>query len=229
MEPTEAARNTRQEFLQAALDLFNKKGYDRTTIKDIIDAVGVSKGAFYHYFDCKEDIVTAIAREYSSRAIGIIKEVAQREDLNALEKINLVFQLVNQFKQERSHQRERIKGVFAEDGNLKMERKLFNQLKSQALRYFEEIVEGGIKEGLFTKTNQKEMAEFLLLTINNLNRSIEDLTREMTKEGEEYSSQELARALEERLVFYEEAFARILGLKEGEIHLKESYMERFLS
>jgi len=229
MTAQENVRDTRKEFLQAALDLFNQKGYEKTTIKDIIEAVGVSKGAFYHYFESKEDIIEAIAREYSNRAIGIIEGVTRREDLNAVEKINLVFRLINQYKEERTQQRERIRGAFSDDGNLKMERKLFNQLKGQALKYFEEIVETGIKEGLFAETNVKEMADFLLLTINNLNRSIEDLTWEMTGGEEQNDLGVLRIRMEEKLGFYEEAFERILEIKKGSIELKEPYMKRFLS
>ena len=47
-----------------ALELFYKKGYENTTIKDIIEEIGVSKGAFYHYFESKEDVIVAIAKEF---------------------------------------------------------------------------------------------------------------------------------------------------------------------
>ena len=41
------------EFVDAAIALMSQKGYESTTIQDIIDEVGVSKGAFYHYFSSK--------------------------------------------------------------------------------------------------------------------------------------------------------------------------------
>lgn len=47
--------------MRAALDLFNERGYDATTVQDITDAVDVAKGTFFNYFDTKEAILPAIA------------------------------------------------------------------------------------------------------------------------------------------------------------------------
>jgi len=49
--------DTRQNLLQAALRLFGERGYHATSLQDVIDAAGCSKGAFYHYFDSKEDLL----------------------------------------------------------------------------------------------------------------------------------------------------------------------------
>ncbi len=49
--------DTRQNLLNAALRLFGERGYHATSLQDVIDAAGCSKGAFYHYFDSKEDLL----------------------------------------------------------------------------------------------------------------------------------------------------------------------------
>jgi len=46
----------KQELLDAALQLFYEKGYEKTSVNDIIEKVGVSKGAFYYYFKSKEEV-----------------------------------------------------------------------------------------------------------------------------------------------------------------------------
>ena len=45
------------EFLDVAQQLFFSQGYERTTVQEIIDTVGVAKGTFYHYFDSKQAIL----------------------------------------------------------------------------------------------------------------------------------------------------------------------------
>ncbi|MEG2286258.1 MAG: helix-turn-helix domain-containing protein, partial [Eubacterium sp.] len=67
------ARNKNPEItinriLDTSMDLFLKKGYDNTTIQDIVDALGdLSKGAIYHHFKSKEEIIEAvIPRLYDS-------------------------------------------------------------------------------------------------------------------------------------------------------------------
>ena len=60
------ARNKHPEetvhfILDAAFRLFIEKGYERTSIQDIIDQLGgLSKGAIYHHFKSKEDILAAV-------------------------------------------------------------------------------------------------------------------------------------------------------------------------
>lgn len=44
-------RNTRGKIVNAAWKLFYKQGYEYTTVEEIIDLSGTSKGSFYHYFD----------------------------------------------------------------------------------------------------------------------------------------------------------------------------------
>ena len=52
---------TRNFILETAFRLFIEKGYERTSIQDIIDQLGgLSKGAIYHHFKSKEDILTAV-------------------------------------------------------------------------------------------------------------------------------------------------------------------------
>jgi AcrR family transcriptional regulator len=51
---------TRQRILDAALDLFTEQGYDRTSLREIAEKLGVTKAALYYYFESKEDILLAL-------------------------------------------------------------------------------------------------------------------------------------------------------------------------
>ena len=55
---------TVEKILSVSLKLFMEKGYDHTTIQDIVDALGMSKGAVYHHFKSKEDIFDRICDQY---------------------------------------------------------------------------------------------------------------------------------------------------------------------
>ncbi|WP_321363218.1 TetR/AcrR family transcriptional regulator [uncultured Celeribacter sp.] len=56
------------EILDAALDLFVEKGFDRTRVEDIATRAGVSKGAVYLYFSSKDAVIEALV----DRAVGVI-------------------------------------------------------------------------------------------------------------------------------------------------------------
>lgn len=53
--------------LDTALKLFIQKGYEHTSIQDIIDRLGgLSKGAIYHHFKSKEEILVAVTNSWRS-------------------------------------------------------------------------------------------------------------------------------------------------------------------
>lgn len=58
---------TVEKILTAAKKLFRERGYEHTTIADIVAATGMSKGAFYHHFKSKEDVYDRITDQYYDR------------------------------------------------------------------------------------------------------------------------------------------------------------------
>jgi AcrR family transcriptional regulator len=76
----EQKENTRQKLLAAARHLFGEKGYSATTIDDIVEAAGASRGTYYLYFKNKGEIVTELAEEYTAATEGLLPELAALED-----------------------------------------------------------------------------------------------------------------------------------------------------
>jgi len=58
--------NARERILQAALEVFARKGYHRAIVDDIVRASGTSKGAVYHHFPTKEALFLALVDEFSN-------------------------------------------------------------------------------------------------------------------------------------------------------------------
>lgn len=56
-----STRNTRGRIIEAAWKLFYRQGYDDTTIEDIIEESGTSRGSFYHYFEGKDGLLSSLA------------------------------------------------------------------------------------------------------------------------------------------------------------------------
>ena len=80
---------TVEKILDAAQRLFLEKGYDNTTIQDIVDELGgLTKGAIYHHFKSKEEIMDALSEKMFT-SNNPFEEVKKRKDLNALEKMRL--------------------------------------------------------------------------------------------------------------------------------------------
>lgn len=56
-----SSRNTKGKIVSAAWQLFYRQGYNDTTIEEIVEASGTSKGSFYHYFDGKDALLSSLS------------------------------------------------------------------------------------------------------------------------------------------------------------------------
>ena len=60
---TKSPGKTREKLVSAAMELFAKKGFDKTTVDEIVARAGVAKGTFYLYFKSKDDLIKELAFE----------------------------------------------------------------------------------------------------------------------------------------------------------------------
>src|SRR5215831_6665391 len=77
------AEERRTEILDAAQGLFLSRGYDATTVKDLLNAVGISKGAFYHHFSAKEDVLQALVWRLAEQGLAALSPIIEQEDQEA--------------------------------------------------------------------------------------------------------------------------------------------------
>lgn len=91
------ARNKHPEetvnlILDVAFRLFMEKGYEHTSIQDIIDHLGgLSKGAIYHHFKSKEDILVAVTERITAESNDMLTVIRDRTDLTGREKLKMIF------------------------------------------------------------------------------------------------------------------------------------------
>lgn len=91
---------TVEKILETARRLFMEKGYEETTIQDIVDGLGgLTKGAIYHHFKSKEEIMDAVSDQMFFEN-NPFEAVRNRTDLNGLQKMRAVI-LLNQADGER--------------------------------------------------------------------------------------------------------------------------------
>lgn len=68
--------NTRERILEVALGLFVDHGYDKTSLREIAEAIGVSKAALYYHFRTKEDILLALVDGVTAPGKAVFEELA---------------------------------------------------------------------------------------------------------------------------------------------------------
>ena len=81
--------STKEKIIEAAWDLFMDQGYDNTTLNEIIERSGTSKGAFYHHFRAKEDLLFRMAWYFDKNYTGW----TESQDMTR-NKVDLLFDFV---------------------------------------------------------------------------------------------------------------------------------------
>ena len=73
-------RNTREKIIDAAWQLFYRQGYDDTTVEEIIEASGTSRGSFYHYFRGKDALLSTLADVFDRKYEALMETLDPEQD-----------------------------------------------------------------------------------------------------------------------------------------------------
>ena len=82
------SRNTKGRIISAAWKLFYEQGYEDTTVEDIIDESGTSKGSFYHYFDGKDALLETLSVLFDEKYEELQSVVEESDAVAALVFLN---------------------------------------------------------------------------------------------------------------------------------------------
>ena len=151
---------TVQLILDTASTLFLQKGYDKTTLQDIIDATKLSKGAIYHHFASKEAIIIAVVDRVGEAQSAILAEVRDRKGLTGAEKLREMF---------RTSLRMSFQGKILHMLPFIIENPKFMALQMQSILgeaapdYILPILKEGIADGSIRADYPEQLAEVLLL------------------------------------------------------------------
>ncbi|SNS27980.1 transcriptional regulator, TetR family [Anaerovirgula multivorans] len=213
--PVEKESDVKQALLNTAMELFYKKGYDATSVNAIIEKVGVSKGAFYHYFKSKEEVLEAVVEQHIEKEIEITHDIAANNDLNAIEKLSRLINEVLGYKTLNIKKRLKISSVLQDEGNVKFQRKVVeNKFKILHLPY-RVIIEQGISEGTFHPFHTEETVEQIMHLIVILNSAVTRLAANIEEKPHN------VEIIVQKIEAYGDAIERILGIQRGSINLSE--------
>ena len=88
----------KNEILNTAQILFYKNGYEKTSVADVIDAVNIAKGTFYHYFKSKRDLLDQIIDRIAQNIDAIIDKVLEEPEENAIVELNNIYHEIGEYK-----------------------------------------------------------------------------------------------------------------------------------
>jgi len=149
----------KNEILDAAEVLFAAKGYNHTTINDILEAVAIAKGTFYYHFQSKEEVMDSIVMRFIEAGVDAARMIAADTTLTAHEKI---FRIV--MAQKPDDGKEKMIEQLHQVHNAEMHQKSLVETILQLTPVLTDVIEQGIEEGTFQTAYPRETVEFLLVS-----------------------------------------------------------------
>ena len=195
----------RKEILDAAQRLIYTKGYEQMSIQDILNELKISKGAFYHYFNSKNDLLEALIDQMTEEAEPIIAPIANDPNLPALEKLHRFFDTAARWKTARKEYLLLLMEGWYVDENALMREKAQNRMIEHFSPMLAGIIRQGIAEGVMNSSFPDQMASLAFALLVSMGYAYMDL---LSKNATTH--QELQRAVD-LVEAYNVALERMLG------------------
>lgn len=158
---------TETRIIQAALEIFVRKGYHGTSILEITNKVGVTKGALYAHFSSKGELLLKIIDEFKSRFIGGMISALEDCSGNALDRIHGIISFNSKFALENQDLCVFLTFLTSE---LNADVDFEPALKGTYTEYkkiISEIIGQGIRQGLFKKELDPDIAALTFMALHD--------------------------------------------------------------
>jgi AcrR family transcriptional regulator len=203
----------RKEILDVAQRLVYTKGFDQMSIQDILDELHISKGAFYHYFNSKGDLLEALIDRMRLEVEPIILPIVDDPALPTFDKLHRFFDTTARWKTARKAYMLSILHVWYTDDNAIVREKATANMIKQIAPLLARVIRQGIQEGVLATPFSEQAAEIVLVILTNLGNAFKDLFF-----GDEPQAEKMQRAAAV-VAAYNDAMERVLGASPGSLNL----------
>ncbi|GCF93217.1 TetR family transcriptional regulator [Enterococcus florum] len=186
----------RTEIIDTAEEFFLTKGYEKTTINDILKKIGIAKGTFYHYFKSKEEVMDAVIMRVVDQDRSIAQEVL-KTDLGSLEKVLL---FLNKQSAAGNQRKSEMLEQFHQTENALMKQRALEGTLKYVCPVLAQMIEEGNQTGEFSTEYPLESIQFLIAGIQSL--------------SDERMLEDDPEMIQRKLISFVEFIFRILGINE---------------
>ena len=152
----------RQELIRIAYRLFVSKGYEQTSVDEIIEEAGIAKGTYYYHFQSKEQMLEEVI-DMMLQAEAERAEAVLGADLSVPEKLVGIIASIQPEQQERT-----IEDALHRPENLLMHDRMRRRLFDLIVPILSRAAEDGVREGLFACDHIPERIRMILILSSDL-------------------------------------------------------------
>ena len=165
----------RNAILDVARRLVETKGYEQMTIHDLLDALQISSGAFYHYFDSKPALLEVLIARMLDEVEQLLLPIVHDPELSALDKLQSFFATLNQWKIAQKPFVLAFMRVWYADDNALVRQKLHKTRVKRLMPWLTAIIRQGVQEGVLTTPYPDQAGRVLLSLVEDLGDTLAGL------------------------------------------------------
>jgi TetR/AcrR family transcriptional repressor of nem operon len=207
----------RNAILDVAQRYITTKGYEQMTTQDILEALQISRGAFYHYFDSKQALLMALVERIGEQAEQLVLPIVSNREMLAQDKLLRFFAVLDQKKRENLDLLFAFMRVWYADENALFRQKLYQARLKRLAPWLSQIIQEGVTEGVFTTAYPDQAARIIISLIEDLGYATVELL--FAEKGQPIDFLRITQIGEATA----DALERVLGIKPG--CLRQSWSE----
>ncbi len=162
----------RVRILETAEKLFYHKGYEATSIQDILDELHMSKGGFYHHFESKLQLLEALCGQQMAQNNQRMMDAVKAAEGDAVAQLNALYEHCTLWQEGQTAFTAMVLRTAYKGGSVQLRDTLRQCMLSDARPLVKEIIHAGIEQGKFFTRYADDIGELLLLLFANLNDEI---------------------------------------------------------
>lgn len=203
----------RNNILDVTQRLVYTKGYELMSIQDILTELNISKGAFYHYFTSKQDLMEGLIERMATQAIDLMTPIVEDQHLDAAQKLLRIFDFAARWKTARMEVMMTLVKVWYADENALLRQKTQDTLLPRIAPLITCILRQGNDEGVFHTAFPEQTCEIVFSMMMGIGDSI--IKHLIQKDP----TLDVLKYLEGLTTSYQDAMERILGAAPGSLPL----------
>ena len=207
----------RSQLLDCAQLLFFTKGFEETTMQDILASAGVSKGGFYHHFKSKDELLEGILNRFVDQTQAALRPVLEQDFPTWIDLYHAYFDVLRAQMSDGARARLPLFVMMFQDRNAALQQRMSDAIHIANVEIFAEVLRRGIRSGDLTLPDA-EVAAGLALKIGT---SHQDWMRKALRSVSLAELVTTGQQIDISLQLQGIVIDRMLGLPEGNTRIRE--------
>lgn len=168
----EARESKRNAILDATEKLLASRGVEALSVQDVLDALDLSKGAFFHYFDSKAALLAALVERRSEALAAVLRAIVESSDGDALQKLLRYFAAIDEWKIANRRRALALARVWYSQGNAALRQWLYEAGMARTAPLLAALLAQGVRERVFRLTDPEFAARAVIALRQELGRAV---------------------------------------------------------